>query len=67
MKVKNNLLMIRVKLGYKFGKQFAEYLGVDRSLYYKWETGAVLPSLEWALMVSKKLGKSVNEIWELED
>lgn len=67
MKVKNNLLMIRVKLGYKFGKQFAEYLGVDRSLYYKWETGTILPSLDKALMVSKKLGMSVNEIWELGD
>ena len=67
MKIKNNLFVIRATLGYKHGKQFAEYLGVERTLYYKWEVGQVTPSLDKALMVSKKLGMSVNDIWEIVD
>jgi len=46
--------------------QFAEYLGIDIKLLSSWERGRSKPTLERALEISKKLNKTVNEIWYLE-
>ncbi|KJS84973.1 MAG: hypothetical protein JM58_09390 [Peptococcaceae bacterium BICA1-8] len=66
-RLKNKLLFYRTQNGFRFGKAFAEHLGVERTLYYKWEKGVFPPDLYHALLISQKLGVSVNEIWELED
>jgi len=47
--------------------EFADYLGVNRQLYNRWEKQVVQPSLEWVLKISKRLGKSVEEIVYLEE
>ncbi|GAB6932197.1 helix-turn-helix transcriptional regulator [Calditerricola satsumensis] len=47
--------------------EFADYLGVNRQLYNRWEKQAVQPSLEWVLKIAKRLGKPVEEIVYLEE
>ena len=54
-KVKNNLLQWRQKLGYKFAKDFAEYLDVGYVSYIQWETNTVQISLEKLIHIWKKL------------
>jgi len=71
LKIKNNLFSIRASYGYRFAKDFCrEILEFDDdqlSLYYKWEAGKILPTLDYALYVAKKLNKNVNDIWYIEE
>lgn len=64
--VKNNLKEIRMKEYMMNLTQFAEYLAIDLKLLSSWERGKSKPTLERALEVSKKLNKTVDEIWYLE-
>jgi len=64
--VKNRLKEIRMKEYMMNMTQFAEYLGIDIKLLSSWERGRSKPTLERALEISKKLNKTVNEIWYLE-
>lgn len=65
--IKSELLSIRLSMGYKTQKEFAEFLKVNSKRYYNWENGVSRPNLEEALKISGKLNKTVNEIWSLED
>lgn len=53
--VKNRLLEIRLKMGYKFQKDFAEMLGLDLSMYGKYENNRRQPSQEITYVILKKL------------
>ena len=45
--------------------EFAEYLGVDKNLYNRWENQKVQPSLFMALKVSNKLSCTANDLFEI--
>nr|WP_207716928.1 helix-turn-helix transcriptional regulator [Clostridium beijerinckii] len=64
--VKNKLLEIRLQLGYKKQKDFADYIGVSQVSYNKWENNSNQPSLEMVLKISNKLNLKIDEIVYLE-
>lgn len=66
MPVKNRLLDIRLNLGFRFQKDFAEYLGMEQQDYNRIENNKKQVSLETALMISNKLNMHVDEIFKLE-
>ena len=47
--------------------QFAEYIGVTRSLYNRWEHQRSQPNQEWMLKLAKRLNIKVEDIFYLED
>ena len=53
--VKNRLLEIRLSLGYKKQKEFAEYLEVSKASYNKWENNSSQPGVETILLIANKL------------
>ena len=57
----NNLKEIRTKKSMSL-RHFSGFLDIAESQYRRYEA-EVLPSLQVALKISKKLGISVNEIW----
>ena len=65
--LKNRLKEIRMKEFMLSQKEFSDYLGVGITTYCNWENNLSRPSLEKALKISKKLNKSIEEIWCLED
>lgn len=65
--VKNILKQLRMKEHMLNKKEFAEYLGVPELQYGRYENSYNQPSLEMALKISKKLNKTVNQIWFIED
>jgi putative transcriptional regulator len=64
--VKNKLLEIRLQMGYRFQKDFAEFLGMEQQDYNRIENNKKQVSLETALQIAQKLNKSVEEIFKLE-
>lgn len=62
MGVKNKLLEIRLKLGYKKQKDFAEYLGFKQPQYNKLENNVSQLTLEQLFDISRKLKLDINEI-----
>lgn len=67
MPVKNNLEQIRLKMGYRTQKQFAEeVLSMRQDDYSRYINNKVKPSLKQALHISGRLGISVNEIFYLD-
>jgi putative transcriptional regulator len=47
--------------------QFAEFLGVNRSLYNRWERQQTQPNPEWILKIAQKVNKSVEDIFYLDE
>jgi DNA-binding XRE family transcriptional regulator len=64
--VKNNLLKIRTERGMRFAYEMAEFLGVDKTSYGRYEKGEKLPTLDRALEIAKKLDLTVEDIWFLD-
>lgn len=60
--VKNRLLEIRLKLGYKKQKDFAKYIGFSQANYNKWENNSSQPGIETILKISKKLNIKIDDI-----
>lgn len=60
--VKNKLLEIRLRLGYKKQKDFAKYLGFRQSQYNKIENNVSQLNLEQLFQVARKLEIEINEI-----
>lgn len=60
--IKNRLLQIRLQMGYRFQKDFAEYLGMSTYQYNRYEKNAVQPSVEILYRIAKKLNKTMEEI-----
>ncbi|WP_186430868.1 helix-turn-helix transcriptional regulator [Clostridium sp. BSD9I1] len=67
MAIKNRLLEIRFKLGYKTQKDFAEYLGIRRVQYNKYENNKEQPTLEVLYKISLKLNVKMEDIIYLEE
>ena len=44
--------------------EFAEFLGISVHQYNRYEKGASQPSLEVALKISDKVGRTVNELFQ---
>ena len=61
--VKNRLLNIRLELGYKFQKDFAEFLGMSKKDYNLIEKNKKGISLEKALEIASRLNLKVEDIW----
>lgn len=68
MAVKNKFLEIRLKLGYQFQKDFAEYLELSQYQYNRYERNVNQPSLEVILRIcgKDKLNIDPREIFYLE-
>lgn len=60
--VKNKLLEVRLRLGYKKQKDFAEYLGISRPQYNKYENNKEQPSIDVLYRISKKLNIKIDEL-----
>ena len=60
--VKNRLLEIRLKLGYKKQKDFATMIGVNYIKYNKWENNLCQPGVETLLKMAEKIGCKVDDI-----
>ncbi len=65
--VKNRLLEIRLSLGYKKQKEFAEYLEVSKASYNKWENNSSQPGVETILLIANKLNLKIEDIVYLEN
>ena len=65
--VKNNLLEIRLKLGYKFQNEFADFLEIGEKDYNRIENNKKQVTLDTALRIAKKLNMHVEEIFTLTD
>lgn len=63
--LKNRLLEIRLKRGYKNAKDFADFLGVTNSMYSMLENNKRSASLETAYNIAQKLDLKIEDIWYL--
>lgn len=61
--MKNRLLEIRLILGYKKQKDFAEYLSMSPKDYNLLENNKKGISLDNAIAISKKLNMKIEDIW----
>lgn len=61
--LKNKLLEIRLKLGYKNSKDFADFLGVNKSMYSLIENNKRNVNLENAFDIAEKLNMKIEDIW----
>jgi putative transcriptional regulator len=66
MAIRNNLKDIRYD-NRMDQKQFSSYLGVNQSLYNRWERQNTQPSVEWLLKISKRINKPIEDIVYLEE
>jgi transcriptional regulator with XRE-family HTH domain len=62
MGVKNRLLEIRLSMGYKKQKDFAEFLGIQRNQYNRYENNMIQPSVDILLEIAQKLGCRIEDI-----
>lgn len=60
--VKNKLLEIRLNLGYKKQKDFADFLEISRPQYNKYENNKEQPSIEVLYKISKKLNIAIDKL-----
>lgn len=60
--VKNRLLEIRLKMGYKKQKDFAEFLGINKSQYSKYENNREQPSVEVLHRLAIKLNCHIENL-----
>jgi DNA-binding XRE family transcriptional regulator len=49
-------------MGYKTQQEFAEYLGIERWLYNRYENNKVQPNSENLLKICLKTGKRIEEV-----
>jgi len=68
MGVKNKFLEIRLEKGYKFQKDFAEYLGLNQYQYNRYEKNERQPALEVILKICSidKLNMDPRDIFYLD-
>ena len=63
--IKNKLLQIRLRLGYKTAKDFGELLKLGKSSYSLLENNKKQVTLEQAFLIAKKLNMKLEDIFEL--
>lgn len=66
MVIKNRFLEIRLKLGYKFQKDFAEYLGLHISHYNRYEKNTMQPNLQQVYILLRKLDIDFYDLFYLD-
>jgi DNA-binding XRE family transcriptional regulator len=62
MAIKNKLLELRLQMGFNRQQLFADFLGIDRWLYNRYENNKVQPNSENLLIICQKTGKRIEEI-----
>lgn len=67
MAIKNNLLEVRLQMGYKKQKDFAEFLGIHKYQYNRYENNEVQPSLEVMYKIAKKIDRHIEDIIFIEN
>lgn len=60
--IKNKLLEIRLKSGYKKQKDFADFLGISQNQYNRYENNVMQPSSEVLYKMARKLTCSMEDI-----
>lgn len=65
--VKNRLLEIRLERGYKFQKDFANFLELDASHYNRYERNVIQPNLIQIYKILKKLNIDFFDLFYLEE
>ncbi len=65
--IKNRLKEIRHELKIDFQTDMARLLGMNRQQYNRYERQQVQPDLEMAFKIAKKLNKTVDEIFYLDE
>lgn len=60
--LKNRLLEIRLKNGYKYAKDFAKLLELNPNQYSRYESNKMQPSSEVMYRICKKLNMRIEEI-----
>jgi len=58
--IKNKLLEVRLELGYKFAKDFAEFIGIHKDQYSRYENNKAQPTLAIAYKIAKKINKPIE-------
>ncbi|KIL35935.1 hypothetical protein SD71_11215 [Cohnella kolymensis] len=66
MGVRNTLRDLRFEMKMD-QKDFAEFLGVNASTYSRWESNNQQPSMEWALKIASKTGRTVEAFMLLDN
>lgn len=62
MALKNRFLEIRLRRGYKFAKDFADFLEINSQQYSRYESNRSQPSLEVVYKAARKLGIHIEDI-----
>lgn len=62
MAIKNRFLQIRLQKGYRFAKEFAEYLEINNQQYSRYESNKSQPSLDIVYKSAKKLRLLMEDI-----
>lgn len=62
MGVKNRLLEIRLKLGYKKQKDFASFLEIGNSYYSRLENNKDKLTIDTLFNIARKLNMNINDI-----
>lgn len=65
--VKNRLLEIRLRLGYKKQKDFASFLGIGNSYYSKLENNKDKLTVDTLFSIARKLNIDINDIVYFEE
>ncbi|MBY6967511.1 helix-turn-helix transcriptional regulator [Clostridium botulinum] len=62
MGLKNRFLEIRLQRGYRFAKDFADFLEINSQQYSRYESNKSQPSLEIIYKAAKKLNMYIEDI-----
>lgn len=65
--VKNKLLEIRLRLGYKKQRDFAEFLEMKASYYNKLENNKAVLTVDTLFKIARKLNMEITDIVYFED
>lgn len=65
MAIKNTLRDIRFDMKMD-QNDFADFLGVSRTLYNRWERNNAQPSLEWAIKISNKTNRPIQDFIQVD-
>ena len=63
--INNRLKNIRMQEFMLNKKEFSKKIGVVEQQYHRYESGAIIPSLEICFRVSKNLNRAIEDIWFL--
>ena len=63
----NRLFDYRMSLKYKFQKDFADYLGINRKSYCEYENNSRQPNIDTVVQILMKLNISFEELYGLSE